>query len=126
MLRRLSTSLLTLVTLVLLASLVCQGQQLTLTHHVRAATLNGQAHYLGPLPATQSMRLVLTLPLRDQEGLDNFLRDVYDPASASYRHFLTVEEFTARFGPSQEDYAEVTRFAQIHGFNVVATSSNRL
>ena len=126
MLRRLSTPLLTLVTLVLLASLVCQGQQLTLTHHVREATLNGQAQYLGPLPATQSMRLVLTLPLRNQEGLDNFLRDVYDPASASYHQFLTVEEFTARFGPSQEDYAEVTRFAQSHGFSVVATSRNRL
>jgi len=126
MLRRLSTPLLTIVALLSFLSLVCQAQQMLLTHHVREATSNGQAQYVGPLPATQPMRLVLTLPLRNQAELDNFLKEVYEPSSASYRQFLTVEEFTARFGPSQEDYAEVTRFAQMHGFTVVGTSRNRL
>ena len=127
MTRRLSTSLLTMVALVSLLSIVCQAQpQLLLTHHVREATHNGQAQYVGPLPATQPMRLVLTLPLRNQAGLDSFLQEVYNPASASYRQFLTVEEFTARFGPSQQDYEEVVRFAETHGFTVVGTSRNRL
>ena len=127
MIRRLSTSLLTMVALVSVVSIVCLAQpQSLLTHHVREATLNGQAQYVGPLPATQSMRLVLVLPIRNQAGLDNFLKEVYDPSSASYRQFLTVEEFTARFGPSQEDYDEVIRFAETHGFTVVSTSRNRL
>ncbi len=127
MLRRFSTSLLTMVALVSVLSIVCLAQpQSLLTHHVREATLNGQAQYVGPLPATQPMRLVLALPLRNQAGLDNFLQEVYDPSSASYRQFLTVEQFTARFGPTQQDYDEVIRFAEMHGFTVVGTSRNRL
>jgi subtilase family serine protease len=124
--RRLSTSLLTMVGLVSIMSIVCQAQQSLLTRHVREATLNGQAQYVAPLPATQSMRLVLVLPLRDQAGLDSFLQEVYDPSSPSYRKFLTVEEFTARFAPSQKDYDEVIHFAEAHGFTVVGTSRNRL
>ncbi len=116
-----------MVALVSLLSIVCQAQpQLLLTHHVREATHNGQAQYVGPLPATQPMRLVLTLPIRNQAGLDSFLQQVYDPASSAYRQFLTVEQFTARFGPSQQDYDEVVRFAETHGFTVDSTSRNRL
>ncbi len=127
MTRRLSTSLLTMVALLSVASTICLAQpQSLLTHHVREATLNGQAQYIGPLPATQSMRLVVALPIRNQAGLDNFLKEVYDPSSGSYRQFLTVEQFTARFGPSQQDYDEVIRFAETHGFTVVGTSRNRL
>jgi len=72
------------------------------------------------------MRLVLVLPLRNQDALDTFLKELYDPASASYRQFLTVEEFTAKFGPSQEDYDAVIAFAEAHGLTVVGTSRNRL
>jgi len=124
--RRLSTSLLTTVALVSIMSIVCQAQQSLLTRHVREATHNGQAQYVGSLPTTQSMRLVLVLPLRNQATLDSFLQEVYDPSSALYRHFLTVEEFTARFGPTQADYDEVIRFAETHGFTVVGTSRNRV
>jgi kumamolisin len=116
-----------MVALLSVASTICLAQpQSLLTHHVREATLNGQAQYIGPLPATQSMRLVVALPIRNQAGLDNFLKEVYDPSSGSYRQFLTVEQFTARFGPSQQDYDEVIRFAETHGFTVVGTSRNRL
>ena len=116
-----------MVALVSVVSIGCLAQpQSLLTHHVREATMNGQAQYVGSLPATQSMRLVLTLPIRNQAALDSFLEKVYNPSSASYRQFLTVEQFTTRFGPSQQDYDEVVRFAQIHGFTVVNTSRNRL
>ena len=79
---------------------------------MREVVLNGQAKSVGRLPATQSMRLVLVLPHRNQAALNSFLKDLYDPSSASYRQFLTVEEFTSRFGPSQEDYDAVVSFAQ--------------
>jgi subtilase family serine protease len=93
-----------------------------LTYHVRDATLNGQAQLVGRLPASQSMQLDIVLALRDQAGLDAFLKDVYDPTSISYRHFLTVPEFTARFGPSQADYDAVVRFLKASGFTVVGGS----
>src|SRR5690349_20609706 len=40
--------------------------------------------------------------------------------------FLSVEEFTQRFGPSQEDYAEVIRFAKQNGLKVTGTFGNRM
>lgn len=72
------------------------------------------------------MRLVLALPLRNEADLDSFLDDLYDPTSSSYRQFLTVEEFTAKYGPTQEDYDTVIRFARENGFVVVGTSRNRV
>jgi subtilase family serine protease len=98
-----------------------QAQSL-MTHHVREVTSNGQARSVGRLPAAQSMRLHVVLPLRDPAALDDFLRELYNPSSPSYRHFLTVPEFTARFGPSQDDYDAVLRFATAHGFAVVGGS----
>jgi kumamolisin len=127
MIQRLRTSLLTIVALVSLANIVCHAQSLPLlTRHVREVTLNGQARFVGRLPATQSMRLVFTLPHRNQSELDSFLTKLYDPSSPAYRQFLTVEEFTARFGPSQEDYNSVIRFAETNGLQVVGTSRNRM
>jgi subtilase family serine protease len=76
---------------------------------VRDVTLNGEAPSVGRLPATQSMRIDVVLPMRDQAGLDSFLQELYDPPSPSYRHYLTMEQFTEKFGPSQEDYDAVIR-----------------
>jgi kumamolisin len=127
MIRKLRTSLLTIVALVPVVNVVCQAQSLSpATRHVRDVVLNGQAQSVGRLPATQPMRLVLVLPHRNQAALDNFLKEIYDPSSASYRRFLTVEEFTNMFGPSQEDYDAVVSFAGAHGLTVVGTSSNRM
>jgi subtilase family serine protease len=126
MIRRFTASL-SIVVLLSVVSIVCHAQnQPVLTRHVREATLSGLAPSVGRLPATQSLRLVVALPLRNREALDSFLKELYDPSSASYRKFLTVEEFTERFGPSQEDYDAVMRFAEANGFKVVGTSRNRV
>ena len=127
MIRKSSISLLTIIALVSLASIVSYAQsQPLLTRHVREVSLNGLAPAVGRLPGIQSMRLVLVLPLRNQAALDNLLHDLYDPSSTSYRQFLTVEEFTAMFGPTQEDYDAVIRFAEANGLTVVGTSRNRM
>jgi subtilase family serine protease len=104
---------------------VVEGQahaQSLMTRHVREANLKGQAQFVSRLPETQSMRIDIVLPLRDQAGLDSFLRDLYDPSSPSYRHFLTVQEFTAKFGPTQQDYDAVIRYAKTNGLSVVGGS----
>jgi subtilase family serine protease len=127
MIRRLSSSLLRIVAFLLIVSTVCQAQsQSPLTRHVRDVTLNGQARSVGRLSPTETMRLSLVLPLRNQAALEDFLNKLYDPSSASYRQYLTVEEFTAKYGPTQEDYDTVIRFAQASGLTVVGTSRNRV
>jgi len=92
------------------------------THHVRQEVARGQAQFRRPLPAMQSLRLDIVLPLRDQAGLDKFLQDLNDPASPSYRQFLTVSEFTARFGPSEDDYDALARYVTSYGLDVVGGS----
>src|SRR5271156_2984466 len=123
MVRRIGQFLLTVAALIAIVTINSQAQgQSMLTRHVREATLNGQALSVGRLPATQSMHLNVVLALRNQPELDNFLRQLSDPTSGMYRRFLTVPEFTEKFGPSQQDYDAVVRFAKANGFTVVGGS----
>ena len=101
-----------------------QGQPLP-TRHVREAVSRGQAAWVGRLPATQSLKLSIALPLRNESQLNQVLQQLYDPRSPSYHQFLSVKEFTERFGPSQEDYDAVISFAQSNGLTVKGTAANR-
>jgi subtilase family serine protease len=65
----------------------------------------------------------MVMPLRDRTALQSFLRQQYDPSSAFYHQFLTPQEFTARFGPSQDDWNTLVAFAKANGFEIV--SGNR-
>jgi kumamolisin len=104
---------------VVAVALTAQSQaQVVLTHHVRETVRSGEAQAIGRLPASQTLKLDIVLPLRDQDGLDRVVNEINDPSSGSYRHFLTVSEFTARFGPSQKDYDAVVSFAKANGFEV--------
>jgi kumamolisin len=93
-----------------------------MTHHVRDVVRNGNAQANGRLPNNQVLQLDLVLPLRDPSGLKSFLADAYNPSSPNYRQFLTPAEFTARFGPTQEDYDTVLRFATTYGLQVIGGS----
>jgi len=127
MFRKASTSLFTAIAILLIWSTASQAQsQSLMTRHVREVTQTGEAKLIGRLPASQEMRIVLVLPLRHEPELENFIQELYDPSSPSYRQFLTVEEFTERFGPSQEDYDALMRFAGANGLSVVGTSRNRV
>jgi subtilase family serine protease len=92
------------------------------TRHVRADVLNGRAQLVAPMASGETLQLDLVLPLRDPAGLKGFLADIYNPSSPNYRHFLTPQEFTARFGPTQDQYDAVLRFAKNYGFEVVGGS----
>jgi len=71
---------------------------------MREEVRSGIAPMVGQLPAQQLMSLDIVLPLRDAAGLQTLLGELYNPASPSFHKFLTVSQFTARFGPTQEDY----------------------
>ena len=118
---RISVFVLTIAAILSAGTLDSRAQSL-MTRHVRDAVRNGQAQLAGRLPATQQMQLNIVLPLSDPAGLDAFLADLRNPASASYRQFLTPQEFTARFGPTQEDYNAVVAFAKANGLTVVGGS----
>jgi kumamolisin len=110
-------SIAVLLSLVTLAAINAQAQSMS-THHVREVTRTGAAKPIGQLPPDQTMTLDVVLPLRDPAGLNAFLKVLYDPSSPSYRQFLSVPEFTARFGPTEENYDAVVRYLKSYGFEV--------
>ena len=125
MARKFSLYLIAVLATLSIATLGSQAQTV-LTKHVHDAVLNGKAQFVGPLSSGQVMSLDLVLPLRNQAGLDSLLRELYDPSSASYRQFLTVEEFTERFGPTEQDYDSVVAWAIANGLTVSGSAPNRL
>ncbi len=80
----------------------------------------------GRLAATNELELAIGLPLRDPAGLDQYLAQIYDPASPHFHQYLTSEEAAARFGPTPGDYEAVKDFARIKGLTVTTTYNNRL
>ena len=72
------------------------------------------------VPATRQLHMAINLPLRNRDALNTLLQQFYDPASPSFHHFLTSEEFTAAFGPTKEDYEAVVNFARANGLSVTA------
>ena len=96
-----------------------QTQQLAMTRHVRAEVASGEAKLVGRLPASEILNFDVMLPLRDRAGLQSFIREQYDPASPFYHLFLTPQEVTERYGPSQEDWDALVAFAKANGFQVV-------
>jgi len=80
----------------------------------------------GRLPGTNRLSLAIGLPLRHRAALDDLLRRLYDPKDAVFRKFLTPQEFTARFGPTEEDYEAVKQFARANGLTVAGTHANRV
>lgn len=100
------------------------GSLKTLPGHVPALLSGLQPR--GQLPATSNLDLTLGLPLRNGVALTNLLREIYDPASPQFHHFLTPEQFTAQFGPTEEEYQAVVNFAQASGLTVTGMHPNRM
>ena len=93
-----------------------------LTRHMRDEVNTGAAQPSAALPQSQTMSLDIVLPLSDPAGLTSFLADIYNPASPNFHQFLTVAQFTAKFGPSQADYDSVVAYAKTNGLTVTGGS----
>ena len=127
MTRRVAVMSLALVAVMAMTSLVAQAAPMPLaTRHTRDAVVNGTAQSLGRMPATQTIRFDIVLALRHAPELENFLQEVYDPASPMFRQFVTPKEFTERFGPSQEDFEALVNFAKASGFTVIGGSRDAM
>jgi subtilase family serine protease len=84
-----------------------------------------EAHLLGRLDSSATLRVGITLPLRNQSQLSDLLRRQYTPGDALYHKFLTPADFTARFGPTAQDYDAVAAYARAQGLTVTETSPGR-
>ena len=94
--------------------------------HVPAAVARFNLQPTGELPALESLQLAIGLPLRNEAALDDLLRQIYDPASPKFHQYLTPEQFTAQFGPTEQDYQAVIDFVKANGLTVTGTHPNRV
>jgi hypothetical protein len=98
----------------------------TLPGHVPPAIARYHLPAVRDFSKTNRLNLAISLPLRNEAALNTFLNELYDPASPKYHKYLTPEQFTERFGPTEQDYNRVIRYAMKYGLTIRATSSNRL
>jgi hypothetical protein len=89
-------------------------------------TADQQAPVAGPVPPSTIVQLAVGLPIRDPEGLQNFINQVSDPHSSNYRQYLSVADFKATYGATDPDYKAVNDWAQAQGLTVVRTFANNL
>ncbi|QNI32654.1 S8 family serine peptidase [Alloacidobacterium dinghuense] len=123
---RKSCSIVSAIVIIALGLTATVRAQYVSTHHVRDVVRDNVAAPVGRLPANQVMTLNVVLPLRDAAGLEAFLEEIYNPNSPTYRHFLTVPEFTEKFGPSQADYDAVVHYVKANGFTVIGGSRDAM
>jgi hypothetical protein len=107
------------------ATIANAAERQVLPGHLVTAVTESSLQPVGRLASSTNLDLVIGLPLRNQEALTNLLRQQYAPTSPQYHHWLTPDEFTAKFGPTEQDYQAVIEFAKANGFTVTGTHSNR-
>ena len=96
-----------------------------LVKHVPAAVAAHNAALAGALDSSTHLQMQVVLPMRNKEKLRDLLGALYNPSSPLYRHWLSVAEFTRRFGPTQKDYDAAQKFFGDSGLKVTHTYANR-
>ncbi|MFJ2779409.1 protease pro-enzyme activation domain-containing protein [Kitasatospora sp. NPDC087315] len=79
----------------------------------------------GDVPADQQLSVAVSLKLRDTAGLDRFLAAVATPGTPEYGGYLTPQQFTERFGPTQAAVEQVRSYLTAQGLTVSGVSDNR-
>jgi subtilase family serine protease len=73
---------------------------------------------LATLASDTPMSVAVSLKPHNTEGLNQFLADVANPASPTYRRYLTPAQFDARYGATRSDIATVTSYLTSAGLTV--------
>ncbi|WP_020136370.1 S53 family peptidase [Streptomyces sp. 351MFTsu5.1] len=94
-------------------------------HTTRAAVagdvvkgLGTQAKRTGSVAAAKRIPVAISLSPRGGSALDTFVAKVSDPHSASYGHYLTKAQFAARFGRTDAEVKQLTRYLHAQGLTV--------
>ena len=77
-------------------------------------------------PKPKLEQFVITLNLRHKFALHRLISEQANPRSSHYRQYLTVSQFTKRFGPSHRSIAKVLAFIKAYNLKVAGISPNHL
>ncbi|HEY3637954.1 MAG TPA: S53 family peptidase [Rhizomicrobium sp.] len=116
------------------AGLIASAMAIAAMTQASAATLGesivpqavAHATLAGAVDPSTHLRLQVVLPMRDLAGLRSLLDDqIFNRNSPLYHHYLSVAEFTKRFGPTESDYNAAKSFFASSGLEVTRTYPNR-
>ncbi len=80
------------------------------------------ARATGTAPTSQSVSIRVGLKMRDQAGAEGLVRDLSDPSSPRYGHYLTPKAFTTRFAPTAASVDRVSSYLQSQGLKVTGVA----
>jgi kumamolisin len=85
-----------------------------------------QATHTGAVASSQKLGLEISLQPRNQAKLAAFIKEVSDPKSPSYKHYLTVAQYAAEYAPTEAQIAQVSSYLKSEGIAVGALTANHL
>lgn len=94
--------------------------------HMAPQVLNGTAILQGHYNPEQKLRLAVVLALPHPAEEKQFLEDLQDKKSPLFHQFLTPQEWSARFGPTEQSEQSVLDWAQSQGLTVTHRYNSRL
>jgi subtilase family serine protease len=97
-----------------------------LHNHLPAPVAQGQIVPSAPLEKSARLHLILQLPLRNEAQLQERIERIYDPSSPEFRHYLSVKEFVAEYGPREADYQAVVNFAKANKMAILDIPANHM
>jgi xanthomonalisin len=75
------------------------------------------ATYVGPVTNAQ-LNVTVLVHQQNAQALEAYAQSVQDPASGTFRHFLTPDQIAAEFGASQSDYQKAAQYFVSNGLAV--------
>jgi subtilase family serine protease len=115
------------VTLGVVAGITATGVAQAASRRDLAGSVPGWANAAalqGTAPATDQVNFRVYLGWQNEDAATALATAVSTPGSASYRQFLTPQQFRARFAPTQADVSAVQKWLRDAGFTVGYTPQN--
>jgi subtilase family serine protease len=82
------------------------------------------AHDLGSVDAAKEINLTVVLQLHNSAAYDKAVEALYDPASPTYHHWFTDQDF-AKYAPTAAEFDAVKEELINQGFSVVSSDPHR-
>lgn len=80
---------------------------------------------VGGVSAGEQRHVQIALALKDQRGAEALAKAVSTPGSKDYKKFLSAEQFTKTFAPSEQTVDQVSSWLRSQGLHVDGVSSNK-
>ncbi len=95
---------------------------LTVTNNTPRFTASSKS--TGAVSPSTVMDVSIWLKPHNKADLDAVAKDLYDPTSRNYRHWLTKAAFMQRYGPTEAEAKTVEQFFTSHGLKIVKSDAD--